>query len=130
MNALLAFTLLGALAYAQAGGIGLAGSIDGAAIIAGPSGTVQRSGLASVGPIASPGAIITGAGLAAPGLIASSIVPGGVVGGLGLGLGLASPGLTAKLLGLEGSGIEGQYVPDLTEKLYDDGSYKPGLHGL
>ncbi|KAH1014957.1 hypothetical protein HUJ05_012752 [Dendroctonus ponderosae] len=63
-------------------------------------------------------------------LIASSIVPGGVVGGLGLGLGLASPGLTAKLLGLEGSGIEGQYVPDLTEKLYDDGSYKPGLHGL
>lgn len=27
-----------------------------------------------------------------------------------------------------GSGLEGQYIPDYTEKLYDDGSYKPYLY--
>lgn len=27
--------------------------------------------------------------------------------------------------GAPGSGIEGRYIPDNTEKLYDDGSYKP-----
>lgn len=64
------------------------------------------------------------------GIIASSVVPGLGLGGLGLGVGLANPGLTAKLLGLEGSGIEGQWIPDINEKLHDDGSYKPGLHGL
>ncbi|KAL1513500.1 hypothetical protein ABEB36_002904 [Hypothenemus hampei] len=26
-----------------------------------------------------------------------------------------------------GSGLEGAYVPDINEKLYDDGSYRPGL---
>lgn len=60
------------------------------------------------------------------------MVPGAVVAGpglgLGLGLGLAGPGLTAKALGLVGSGIEGQWVPDINEKLHDDGSYKPAIY--
>ncbi|XP_066253658.1 elastin-like [Euwallacea similis] len=135
MFALSAIALLGALACANAGGIGLglAGSVDSAAVIAGPSGTVSRTGLASVGPIAAPGAIVAGAGLVGPGLISSAVVPGAVVGGhagLGLGVGLAGPGLAAKVLGLEGSGIEGQWIPDINEKLHDDGSYKPGIYGL
>ncbi|EFA07533.2 ADFb like protein [Tribolium castaneum] len=33
----------------------------------------------------------------------------------------------ARLLVPAGSGLEGQYIPDHTEKLYDDGSYKPEL---
>lgn len=31
---------------------------------------------------------------------------------------------------LQGSGLEGQYIPDNLEQLYDDGSYKPWLYGL
>ncbi|KAK9722404.1 hypothetical protein QE152_g19667 [Popillia japonica] len=26
-----------------------------------------------------------------------------------------------------GSGLEGQYIPDITEKLFDDGSYRPEI---
>lgn len=64
------------------------------------------------------------------GLVSAGVVPGAVVAGpaLGLGLGLAGPGLTAKALGLVGSGIEGQWVPDINEKLHDDGSYKPAIY--
>lgn len=29
-----------------------------------------------------------------------------------------------------GSGLEGQYIPDNLESLYDDGSYKPWLYGF
>lgn len=34
------------------------------------------------------------------------------------------------LVAPEGSGLEGQYVPDNLESLYDDGSYKPWLYGF
>ncbi|XP_050294699.1 uncharacterized protein LOC126734907 [Anthonomus grandis grandis] len=142
MQALFVAALFGVLAYASAGGLGLglAGSVDGGAILSGPSGVVQRGGLAAVGPIGAPGAIIAGA---APGAILAGghgLIGGGAVlggaglglgGGLGLGLGgIANPGLAAKVLGLEGSGIEGQWIPDINEKLHDDGSYKPHVYGL
>ncbi|CAG9766209.1 unnamed protein product [Ceutorhynchus assimilis] len=142
MYALTAITLIGALAFAHAGGIGvgLAGSIDSAATLIGPSGTVSRSGLAAVGPIAGPGAIIAGA---APGVISAGGIGLGVgglgVGGLGVGLGLGGLGLNGlglagnqlavKALGLEGSGIEGQWIPDINEQLHDDGSWRPDVHG-
>lgn len=29
-----------------------------------------------------------------------------------------------------GSGLEGQYIPDNLESLYDDGSYKPWVYGF
>lgn len=48
--------------------MGLSGAVDSAAIIAGPSGVVKRTGLGLVGPIAAPGAIIAGGlGLGVPG---------------------------------------------------------------
>lgn len=34
------------------------------------------------------------------------------------------------LVAPEGSGLEGQYVPDNLESLYDDGSYKPWVYGF
>lgn len=34
------------------------------------------------------------------------------------------------LIAPQGSGLEGQYIPDNLESLYDDGSYKPWLYGL
>lgn len=40
----------------------------------------------------------------------------------------AAPG--AVLVAPEGSGLEGQYIPDNLESLYDDGSYKPWVYGF
>lgn len=67
------------------------------------------------------------------------------IGPLGLGgLGLAAPlgvrvtatnlrvapaGSPVGVLVPAGSGLEGQWVPDINEKLSDDGSYKPEIYG-
>ena len=87
--------------------------------------------------------VVTNAGvIGVPGVIHSGVVPGSVVvggvgwgglGGLGLGgLGVGRLGGLAGLGlgvgpwgGLVGSGLEGQWVPEYSEKLYDDGSYRP-----
>lgn len=62
----------------------------------------------------------------APLLAANTVVSHGVVAGRTL---VASP-LTASGYPLlaPGSGLEGQYVHDYTEKLYDDGSYKGEIY--
>lgn len=43
---------------------------------------------------------------------------------------LAAPFLGATIAVPAGSGLEGQYINDNTEKLYDDGSYRPELNAL
>ncbi|XP_050294704.1 uncharacterized protein LOC126734911 [Anthonomus grandis grandis] len=115
MNSLGLAVFLVTVAIASAGlHAGIVGGVGSPAIISGPSGAVVRSGVAH-------GAVVAGPAL---GL------------GLGLGhLGVVAPGVLAPGLGLlgahgwEGSGIEGQWIPDINEHLYDDGSYKPHIYG-
>lgn len=97
-------TILLVVAAASASVIG--GLAGNGAIVVGPSGTVIRSGLGVVAP------------------------------GLGLGLGLGHAGIVGPagilshgLLVPAGSGLEGQWIPDINEHLYDDGSYKPYIYG-
>ncbi|KAF7267688.1 uncharacterized protein LOC143201786 [Rhynchophorus ferrugineus] len=99
----------------------------GGAVIAGPGGAVIRTGVA-------PGIVAPGLGHAgaaaviAPAVSAGYVAAGPAIPGILAG-GLYGPGLYgAGLLG-PGSGLEGQYIPDYTEHLYDDGSYKPYLYG-
>ncbi|EFA07530.1 uncharacterized protein LOC103313694 [Tribolium castaneum] len=115
MKTLCVVVFVGIVAAAHASLIGLGhGGVDSAAILAGPSGTVSRTGH---GIIAGPAAI--------------------GVGHVGVGVVAAAPLLVphhAAQLGLElsvpaGSGLEGQWIPDVNEKLHDDGSYKPHVYG-
>ncbi|KAL3287498.1 hypothetical protein HHI36_001968 [Cryptolaemus montrouzieri] len=126
MNTLGAITFLAVVAAAAAS------HIHGGAVIAGPSGAITANGLGGAAVVGPTGPNLGGHGIGligAPGLIAAR--------GLGLGLGLGGIGVAGLGLagldvghgGLVGSGIEGQYVPDLTEHLYDDGSYKPHVYG-
>lgn len=69
------------------------------AVIQGPSGAVVRAGVAG-------GAYIAGPGFGAYGYLG----PYGAYGYLG-------------------HGYEGQWIPEYSEKFYDDGSYKPWLYG-
>lgn len=74
----------------------------GGAVIAGPAGAIHAS--------VAPGAIALGHG---------GIWGAGLGAGLWGGHGLLAPG----------SGLEGQWIPDINEKLHDDGSYKPWIYG-
>lgn len=90
-----------------AGGIA-AGPIDSAVVITGPSGQVIRSGLAGIG---------------------TPLIAAGPLGAVGV----AVPNVRIAPSGLivpAGSGLEGQWIPDINEKLYDDGSFKPQIYGL
>ncbi|RZC32142.1 anti-diruetic peptide [Asbolus verrucosus] len=101
-----------------AGHLGVGAPVDSAAVISGPSGTVARSGLAvaHAAPLAvahaAPYAVAHGA-IAAPYALAH--------GAIAAPLAYAVPA---------GSGLEGQWIPDINEKLYDDGSYKPHIYGF
>ncbi|MDN4163621.1 hypothetical protein, partial [Nocardioides abyssi] len=118
MNSLGLAAFFVAIAVANAGyHAGVVGGLGAPAVITGPSGAVITSGVAH-GGIVAPG--IYGAGLGAAGAIIAPATAGAVV---APGLGLLGHGLLA------GSGIEGQYVHDHSELLYDDGSYKPYLYG-
>ncbi|RZC33224.1 hypothetical protein BDFB_010874 [Asbolus verrucosus] len=127
MNSLSAVVFLVALAAASASGIlGGHGAITGVgapAVIAGPAGSIVRAGVAPA-----PAIVAGHAGLGLGGLGI------GGLGGLGLGGIVGAGGIVAGhggLLGhgLVGSGLEGQWIPDINEKLYDDGSYKPHIYG-
>ncbi|XP_044264813.1 collagen alpha-1(X) chain-like [Tribolium madens] len=141
MNSLTAVILLVAVAAANASGIlghhgvvighdihGVPGTVTGLgapAVLSGPAGTVVRGGVAPApAVVAGHGVGVVGhAGVIGhAGLIghAGIIGPAGIVAGHGLlGHGLIAPG----------SGLEGQWIPDINEKLYDDGSYKPHIYG-
>ncbi|XP_045474048.1 uncharacterized protein LOC123680276 [Harmonia axyridis] len=123
MHALSSVVFLVVVAVASASVLGPA-VLNGGATLIGPSGAVVRSGLigAPLG-LASP----LGLGLAGP-----------------LGLGLAAPlgvrvtatnlrvapaGSPVGVLVPAGNGLEGQWVPDISERLHDDGSYKPEIYG-
>lgn len=113
------------MAFAHAGLIAapLAGApIDSAAVIAGPSGTITRSGLAAA-PLAAPAIAAYSAAAplayAAPALAAPAYAAPAIA---------AAP--LARILAPAGSGLEGQWIPDINEKLYDDGSYKPHIYGF
>lgn len=100
------------MAVAHGSGIGIgwgAAGLDSAAVLAGPSGTVARTGL--VGGIVAP-AIAAGHVVGAAPLVSQEA--------LQLGLELSVPA---------GSGLEGQWIPDVNEKLHDDGSFKPHVYG-
>ncbi|XP_060524924.1 elastin-like [Cylas formicarius] len=97
------------------------------AVIAGPAGTVVRGGVAH--GVVAPGLVAPGIvapGIVTPGIVAPGVIAGGVIAGRGI---LGAPGLLAGHgLLAPGSGLEGQWIPDINEKLYDDGSYKPYLY--
>lgn len=106
--------------------------IHGGSVIAGPSGAITANGLGHAAVVGPTGPNLGGLGvIAAPGLVAARGLGLGL-GGLGLGA-LGPLGLAAHVDvghgGLVGSGIEGQWVPDINEHLYDDGSYKPHVYG-
>ncbi|XP_030766351.1 uncharacterized protein LOC115890315 [Sitophilus oryzae] len=139
MNTITAILFFAILAITAASP-GLRGAIDGPAIISGPSGTVRRPGNLLLGQ----GLALEGRLLGGPiGGVETRILPGEILAGPGLGREiliapvlegrlLAGPGLRGLgegRIGLRGSGIEGQYIPDLNAKLYDDGTYKPRLYG-
>uniref|UniRef100_Q7M478 Cuticle structural protein PCP9.2, post-ecdysial n=1 Tax=Tenebrio molitor TaxID=7067 RepID=Q7M478_TENMO len=88
--------------------------IDSAAVLQGPSGTVVRSGLA--------GGVVAHSPLAysAPLATSAPYLHGGIV----------AAGPVAYAAVPAGSGLEGQWIPDINEKLYDDGSYKPHIYGF
>lgn len=73
--------------------------------------------------------------IAGPAGSISTVAHGGYH-GLGYGHGLVGHGLYGGVLnagyglhgGYAGSGHEGQWIPDINEKLYDDGSYRPEHH--
>lgn len=91
------------------------------------------------------GASILGSGLGYVGnpVIGASGIPlvaahgGSVISGRGSllsanGLGLGIPNSRVAPAGVivpAGHGLEGQYIPNLHEKLYDDGTYKPYVYG-
>ncbi|XP_063919535.1 isoniazid-induced protein IniB-like [Zophobas morio] len=113
MNTLCVAVFVALVAVAHGSGIGLGlGGLGSAAVIAGPAGTVTTGGLggAIIGPAGIAGAGILGHGIGAP-LVTSQ----------------AAAQLALQLSVPAGSGLEGQWIPDVNEKLYDDGSYKPHL---
>ncbi|XP_045474033.1 uncharacterized protein LOC123680272 [Harmonia axyridis] len=125
MNSLGAITFFAIVAAASASLHG----IHGGAVIAGPSGAITANGLGHAAVVGPTGANL-GLGHAGIGLLGAP----GLLAARGLGLGAIGPlGLAAHLDvghgGLIGSGIEGQWVPDINEHLYDDGSYKPHVYG-
>ena len=113
-----------------AGHLGLAGApIDSAAVVSGPSGHIVRSGVAvaHAAPLAVAHAAPLAVAHAAP--VVAHAAP--------LAVAHAAPVVShrAAQLGLSlsvpaGSGLEGQWIPDINEKLYDDGSYKPYVYGF
>ncbi|EFA07532.1 anti-diruetic peptide precursor [Tribolium castaneum] len=107
MNCLSAVVLLVAVAAANAG---IVAPVDSAAVLSGPSGTVVRSGLAHA-PFAYHGLHHA---------YAAPIAHHGIVAGAPLAY-AAVPA---------GHGLEGQWIPDINEKFYDDGSYKPHIYGF
>ncbi|KAJ3649037.1 hypothetical protein Zmor_020799 [Zophobas morio] len=109
MKFISAVVLLVAVAAAHAG----VAPIDSAAVLAGPSGTVVRSGVAAYASPVAYAAAPYAAYAAAP-IVRSGIVAAGPI---------AYAAVPA------GSGLEGQWIPDITEKFYDDGSYKPHVYG-
>ncbi|XP_030766354.1 spidroin-2-like [Sitophilus oryzae] len=123
---------LGLTIFCVAVAVANAGYYGGGAVISGPAGVIKASvapgyvapalghAAAVVAPAVSAGYIA--AGPAAPGYVAAGP---GYVGGAVYGPGFYGAGYGY----LAGSGHEGQYIPDYTEKLYDDGSYKPHLYG-
>ncbi|EFA07531.1 ADFb like protein precursor [Tribolium castaneum] len=139
MNTLGLAVFLVAVAAANAGLLAghLGAPIDSAAVVAGPSGTITRSGLAVAhaaplavahhAPIAvahhAPIAVAHHAPLAVAHAAPLAVAHAPVVShrAAQLGLELSVPA---------GSGLEGQWIPDINEKLYDDGSYKPHVYGF
>ncbi|XP_044264818.1 uncharacterized protein LOC123011451 [Tribolium madens] len=114
MKTLCVVVFVGIVAAAHASVIGLGlghGGVDSAAILTGPSGTVSRTGHGIIaGPALGVGHV--GVVAAAPLLVSHHAAQ--------LGLELSVPA---------GSGLEGQWIPDVNEKLHDDGSYKPHVYG-
>ncbi|XP_022903039.2 uncharacterized protein [Onthophagus taurus] len=108
------------------GGVVNAAPIPGGVVSGAVSpGHVAVGGVGLVAPIAplAHGALghAGGAVIAGPsGTVYGHAVGGHYAGGLGLGLGLGGLGL--------GAGHDGGYVPDISEHLYDDGSYRPEHH--
>ncbi|KAJ8977771.1 hypothetical protein NQ317_001682 [Molorchus minor] len=131
-----------AVAVAHAGhlGVGLVGpSTHGVVIqgpgakaaLVGPDGSHISAAVAGgtiVAPPKSGGGIVAAA---APGYVAAAVplaaaypvAPIGIHAGIGLVGAPAAYGIAP------GSGHEGQWVPDYTDKLYDDGSYKGEYYG-
>ncbi|KAJ8930334.1 hypothetical protein NQ314_016884 [Rhamnusium bicolor] len=128
-----------AVSTTQAGhyGVGLVGPSTHGVVIQGPG-----SKAALVGPDGSHiSAAVGGGTVVAPpsagGVVSAAVAPGYVAAAAPApfafhgGIGLSSLGLLGAPsygIGL-GSGHEGQYVPDYTEQLYDDGSYKGDYYG-
>ncbi|GJQ78794.1 hypothetical protein Trydic_g2636 [Trypoxylus dichotomus] len=96
-----------ALVAPSAYGGAVAGGHGPAAVIAGPSGSVSTSGLGAWNGV---------------GWVAGYGVPVNGLWNAGYGLWNGARG------GWSGSGYEGQWIPDINEKLYDDGSYRPEYH--
>ncbi|KAK9872426.1 hypothetical protein WA026_017884 [Henosepilachna vigintioctopunctata] len=136
MNALSLVVLLVAVAAASASILAAPGALIG------PSGAIIAGrGAIAAGPL--------GLGLASPlGLGLANPLGLGLASPLGLGLGghlgLAAPlgvrvtatnlrvapaGAPVGVLVPAGNGLEGQWVPEISEKLHDDGSYKPEIYG-
>ncbi|XP_060524940.1 uncharacterized protein LOC132701199 [Cylas formicarius] len=99
----------------------LRGSIDNGAIVKGPAGIIKDKGNAAVGPIESPVFLDSDEDqdVDGPGLLVDARL-----------VGLSDLTRNGGYQGNEDDGAgrggnEGQYVPDLNEKHYDDGSYKP-----
>lgn len=124
------------------GGVGLVGPSAPGVVLQGPG---ARGAL--IGPDGSHiSAAVAGGAVVAPprpgGVVSAAIAPGHVAVGHGLGLGIGPVIAAPGLLGLggiglghgglhplaAGSGLEGQWIPDINEHLYDDGSYR-GEHG-
>lgn len=99
-----------ALVAPSAHGGAIAGHHGPAAVISGPSGVVSTAGHGH--------GVAVGYGLAGHGLW----------NGLGVGYGYAGHGVYAGHGAYAGSGHEGQWIPDINEKFYDDGSYRPEHH--
>ncbi|XP_068895861.1 larval cuticle protein F1-like [Tenebrio molitor] len=128
MNSLSLAVFLVAVAAANAGllagrlGLGLGAPIDSAAVVTGPSGQIVRSGLAVAH--AAPLAVAHAAPLAVAHAAPYAVAHGAIAAPLGLARSHLAYAVPA------GSGLEGQWIPDINEKLYDDGSYKPHIYGF
>ncbi|KAL3287497.1 hypothetical protein HHI36_001967 [Cryptolaemus montrouzieri] len=131
MNALSPIVFLVALAVASAS------ILAGPGLVVGPGAAIgARLGLGLAGPLGL-GVGPLGLGVGPLGLgIGGIAAPAAVVGAGPLGvrvtatnLRVAPAGSPVGVLVPAGNGLEGQYVPDISEKLHDDGSYKPEIYG-
>ncbi|KAJ8922514.1 hypothetical protein NQ315_007544 [Exocentrus adspersus] len=120
-----------ALVAVQAGhfGVGFVGPSEHGTVIQGPG-----SKASVLGPDGSHiSAAVGGGTVVAPpkagGVVSAAVAPGYVAPAAPVHFHSGVAAASLGLFGLPGSGHEGQYVPDYTEQLYDDGSYKGDYYG-